>query len=151
LRVVQEDTVMEGLTGQEDGEDERSGTSSHSIETEGDEEEDEDEEYVDKDDDNDDYEEEWRPSKTASSKSSRSSRRNPSPTTGVPARDPKWEQPRVSKVKRNSEESSIQDNVPEDPDDSIMILPTKSTKKTVVNPDSKGDDVPSIPVVKKKR
>jgi kinesin family protein 20 len=164
------DAIMQNLPEGEDEEDDEEVWNSmldlEVEEVEEDEEEAEEEEYVDDDDDDDDdYEDEWRPAKTASSKSYRSSTgkaKAPAAGKNAPVQDSKKsKQARVSKLERDLEDLSIKDNAPEDPDDSVVVVTkkTKRTKKIVIDSDSedeqkvKGeDDVPSpVPVVKKKR
>lgn len=140
----QDDTEMEDLT-EEDEEAQNSLLEEEADEVDEDEEEEDEDEYIDDDDDDDDYEEERPPPKNASSKSTRSS----------------IGKSKASVAERDLKELSIKDKALGNLDNPIKTLPKKSkTKKIVINSDSEEeqqdrnedeDNVPSIPVVKKKR
>ncbi|KAF9452579.1 kinesin-domain-containing protein [Macrolepiota fuliginosa MF-IS2] len=168
----EQDTIMSDLSETENEEEDEQAENSlldleaeEADEGEEEEEEEEEEDYVDdddEDDDDDDYEEEWKPPKNSSSRSARSSNDKTSATKKKPTRpvqsSSKPKQPRVPKLEREMEELSIKDQVTEDPDESVVILPRKAkVKKIIIDSDSEVDDaeeedeVPSIPVVKKKR
>lgn len=162
----QEDMIMDNLA---DTRNPVKGRKKHSLpdqEAETDEtDEEEEEEYADDGGDDDDYAEDWNPPRNSSSRVGNSKR-----STGgnkkepIPTKNSKnSKKSRVPKLERDMEELSLKDDTGEDADESAIILPKKSarTKKIIIDSDSeeeqKGtggeekDEVPSIPLVKKKR
>lgn len=160
----QEDPVMSDLTGTRNADKERK---RHSLpdqkgELNGTDEED----YVDDGDgDDDEYDEDWKPQRNSSSRAGTSKRSTSgNKKESISAKSPKnSKKSRVPKLERDMEELSLKDDTGEDTVESAIILPKKSTriKKIIIDSDSEEeqncaggeekDEVPPIPLVKKKR
>lgn len=124
---------------------------------------DEEEDYVDDGDSDDD--EDWKPQRNSSSRAGNNKRstsgNKKESISAKSSKNPK--KSRVPKLERDMEELSLKDDTGEDTTESAIILPKKSTriKKIIIDSDSEEeqncaggeekDEVPSIPLVKKKR